>query len=340
VLAAARRARFRWRDAISAAALGGLVLLTLCAPILIDWLPDPRAHDYVTIYAAYRKDLSVVLAEMFDWYGAALLVVAAGCAILLGIWSQDRRLLRLTLGSTLIAALLFVRVQSPAVHHVYLLTPAFTASIGAVFLIMFERRRIGALIGLTALAAVTLTPAVSFWAPRGFAPTAGRPPPPRADLAELARLHAWTQANAAPDHRYCVLGSSYTINDVLVAQLWQMSPEPSPLLDEASRPYVTMPHVDTRDGPPVDKLKDCATMLVGDPVQTHLVRAYQQNVILPAGEMLAGTGIGANYRRSGEVFNLEKGVKLVVFERLRPLDDGDIAALQARWRAKREGASP
>jgi hypothetical protein len=33
-------------------------------------------------------------------------------------------------------------------------------------------------------------------------------------------------------------------------------------------------------------------------------------------------------------------VKLVVFERLRPLDDGDIAALQARWRAKREGASP
>ena len=77
-------------------------------------------------------------------------------------------------------------------------------------------------------------------------------------------------------------------------------------------------------------------MLVGDPVQTHLVLAYQQNVIVPASEMLTGVGIGASYRRSGEVFNLEKGVKLVVFDRIRPLDDADIAALQARWRAARE----
>jgi hypothetical protein len=97
-----------------------------------------------------------------------------------------------------------------------------------------------------------------------------------------------------------------------------------------------MRHVDTRDGPPGEDLKDCALMLVGDPVQTHLVPAYQQTVIVPASEMLAGTGIGSNYRRSGETFVFEKGVKLVVFERIRPLDDGDIAALQARWRAARE----
>jgi hypothetical protein len=76
-------------------------------------------------------------------------------------------------------------------------------------------------------------------------------------------------------------------------------------------------------------------MLVGDPVQTHLVSAYQQTVIVPAREMLEGSGIGANYRRTGEAFNLEKGVRLVVFDRVRPLDDGDIAALQARWLAAR-----
>jgi hypothetical protein len=93
--------------------------------------------------------------------------------------------------------------------------------------------------------------------------------------------------------------------------------------------------VDTRDGPPIPELKNCAIMMVGDPVQTHLVPSYQQNVILPASEMLSGVGIGASYRRNGEVFNLEKGVKLVVFERIRHLDDDDIAALQARWRAAR-----
>ena len=88
--------------------------------------------------------------------------------------------------------------------------------------------------------------------------------------------------------------------------------------------------------PPVDELKECATILVGDPIQTHLVRAYQQTIIAPASEMLAGGGIGANYRRSGDVFTLEKGVKLIVFARLRPLGDDDILALQARWRAVRQ----
>lgn len=336
-LAARRGAQFRWRDAISAAALGGLVLLTLGAPILLDWLPNPGAHDYVTIYAAYRKEPSVVVAELFGWYGAALLGAAACCAVFLGFRSSDRRLLRLTCGSTLIAVLLFLRVQSPAIHHAYLLAPAFAASIGAVILALFERSKIAALFALTGLAAFTFTPAVSSWAPSGLAPTAGQPPAPRTDLAELARLKAWVDVNARPDHRYCVLASSYTINDALVDELWQLDPMGLPFFaGEAARNSVGMAHVDTRDGPPVDKLKDCAVMLVGDPVQTHLVPAYQQTIIVPASEMLTGKGIGASYRRSGEVFNLEKGVKLVVFDRIRPLDDGDIAALQERWRAARQ----
>jgi hypothetical protein len=334
-LATIGRARFRWREATVAAALCGLVLFTLCAPILIDWLPDPGTHDYVTIYAAYRKTVAAQVAELLDWYGAAPLALAACCAIFLAVRPGDRRLLRLTCGATLIAAALFLRVQSPAIHHVYLLTPAVAASIGAVLVVLFERRRIGALAGLAALGAVTLTPAVSGWAPAGLAPTAGLPPPPRSDLAELARLKAWVEANAAPDRRYCVLASSYTINDAIVDELWQMDPGGLPVLERAKKIDVGMPHVDTRDGPPGDQLKDCAFMLVGDPVQTHLVSAYQQTVIVPAREMLEGSGIGANYRRTGEAFNLEKGVRLVVFDRVRPLDDGDIAALQARWLAAR-----
>ena len=96
-----------------------------------------------------------------------------------------------------------------------------------------------------------------------------------------------------------------------------------------------MPDVDTVDGPPGAGLKDCAIIIVGDPVQTHLDPDYQQTVIVPSREMLTGQGIGAKFRRTGEVFHLENGVSAVVFERLAPLDDADIAALQARWRAAR-----
>ena len=73
LLAARRRARFRWRAAISAVAFGGLILLALGAPILIDWLPNPGVHDYVTIYAAYRKEPPVVVARTVRlvWRGAS-----------------------------------------------------------------------------------------------------------------------------------------------------------------------------------------------------------------------------------------------------------------------------
>ena len=50
-------------------------------------------------------------------------------------------------------------------------------------------------------------------------------------------------------------------------------------------------------------------MIVGDPVQTHVIPSYQLTVTLPSQEMLDGVGIGAHYRRTGEVFALEHGVR-------------------------------
>jgi hypothetical protein len=333
ILVVAKRAQFRWREATSAAALGGLALFALAAPVLIDWLPNPGRHDYVAIYVAYQKDLSFLIAETFDWYGALLLVAAICCAVFLSLRSNDGRLLRLTCGASLIACLLFLHVQSPMMHHAYLLTPAFAAPIAAAILVLFERNKLVAIVALAALAGFTLTPAVSGWAPKGLAPTAGQPPAPRSDMAELARLRAWYDVNATASHRTCVMASSHTINDGLVRDLWQIHPTGWPIItDPALKRDLAMLHVDTRDGPPRRNLEECATMLVGDPIQTHLNPAYQQTAIVPAREMLAGVGIGANYQRTGEVFNLEKGVKLVVFDRIRPLNDADIAALDARWR--------
>ena len=45
-IALKRGARFRWKDAVTAAALGALTLLALLSPVLIDWAPNFGAHDY------------------------------------------------------------------------------------------------------------------------------------------------------------------------------------------------------------------------------------------------------------------------------------------------------
>jgi hypothetical protein len=205
-----------------------------------------------------------------------------------------------------------------------------------MLLVVYAQRPRVALLALAALAATTLTPWVAAWAPTGFAPLAGRPHAPRTDLAELARLRRWVDERARPDNRVCGLGSSYAFSGQLIEELWQLDPVRSPLYAQAAlRPTITMSDVDTVEGPPNPEIKTCAIMLVGDPVQTHLDPSYQQTVIVPSREMLSGVGIGAHYRRTGEVFHLDDGVDALVFEQTVPLTDADTAALAERWRTAR-----
>ena len=332
-----RGAKFRWREAIFAGSIGALTLLALTSPVLVGWLPHPAAHDYASIYAAYRKPTEIFLGLVGDWFGWAVLTLAACGAALLIARSRQGRLARLTLGAAAVSAALFLRVQTPAAHHAYLIAPAVTGFIATPILLLTARARRAGVFALTALALATLTPAGAI-APKGFFPIGGRPHAPRADLDEIARLKAWVNARARPDHKVCGLGSSYTFSGQLIGELWQLEDGQSPLVgDPKFRTDVKMSDVDTVEGPPAREIKDCAEMIVGDPVQTHLIPAYQQTVIVPSREMLSGEGLGAHYRRTGDVFWLEKGVKAVVFERISPLNDADMDALENRWREARTG---
>jgi hypothetical protein len=332
-IALRRGARFRLSDAVAAAALAALTLLALLSPVLVDWAPHLSAHDYAQTYAGYRKPWEVFLRELGDWVGLIPALAALAGAVFLWARSGDRRLMRLTLGAAAIAAALFLRVQTPYIHHLDLIAPAIAAPIAGSLMLIFARWPRAALFAVAGLGLITLSPLAAALNSIGLAPIAGLPRAPRADLDELKRLKDWVDERARPDAKVCGLGSSYTFSGQLIDELWQLRPERGPTRRELG---VTMPDVDTVDGPPTAALKDCAFLIVGDPVQTHLDPDYQQTVIVPSREMLMGQGIGSKFRRTGEVFHLENGVSAVVFERVGRLDDADIAALQARWRAARE----
>ena len=283
-------------------------------------------------YAGYRKPPDAFLRELGDWVGLIPAVAALAGAAFLWAHSRDTRLLRLILGAAAIAAALFLRIQTPYIHHLDLIAPAIVVPIAASLTLLFARAPRAALLAMAALGLVTLSPFARTLNRLGLAPIAGLPRAQRADLDELKRLKDWVDERARPDAKVCGLGSSYTFSGQLIGELWQLRPERGPSARELG---VTMPDVDTVDGPPGADLKDCAIIIVGDPIQTHLDPNYQQTVIVPSRQMLTGQGIGAKFRRTGEIFHLENGVSAVVFERTAPLDDADIGALQARWRAAR-----
>ena len=286
-IALSKGARFRWRDAVAAAALGCFTLLALASPVIVDWLPNLGAHDYVDLYAAYRKPPDVFLRQLGD--GVGLIPVLAALAGVGFLWarSRDRRLLRLTLGGAGIAAALFLRIQTPYIHHLNLIAPAIVAPVAASLMRVFARAPRAALLGLAGLAALTLSPLAAALNPLGLAPIAGLPRAPRPDLDELERLKNWVDQRARPDAKVCGLGSSYTFSGQLIGEMWQLHPERE---TEGLRPMtgVKMPDVDEVDGPPAAGLKDCAIIIVGDPVQTHLNPDHQQTVIAPSREMLTG----------------------------------------------------
>ncbi len=293
-LAWMRAGRLRWREALAATALGALVLLALVMPVVVDWLPNLGAHDYGSAYAAYRKPPQVLLDQLGDWVGLLPALCALASAAFLWAHSKDRRLLRLTLGQAAVAAFLFLRIQTPYIHHLDLIAPAIAAPVAAALMIGLGRAPKAAFATLIGLALVTLSPLARTLNAIDLAPVAGLPRAPRADLADLERLKDWVDARARPDAKVCGLGSSYTFSGQLIGELWQLHPERQ-VLERRSKTDVTMSDVDTVDGPPAAGLKDCAIMIVGDPVQTHLDPRYQQTVVVPSREMLSGQGIGASF---------------------------------------------
>ena len=156
--------------------------------------------------------------------GDPALAALAGAGFL---WarSPDTRLLRLTLGAAAIAGALFLRIQTPYIHHLDLIAPAIVVPVAASLMLIFARAPRIALLGMATFGAITLSPLAAALNPLDLAPIAGLPRAPRADLDELKRLKDWVDERARPDAKICGLGSSYTFSGQLIGELWQLRPE-------------------------------------------------------------------------------------------------------------------
>jgi hypothetical protein len=84
--------------------------------------------------------------------------------------------------------------------------------------------------------------------------------------------------------------------------------------------------VDLRDGFP-DSLLTAEIVLVADPVQTHL-KEEQKVLAVPARMFLQGRGFAQAFTRDPKVFQLDQGVHVYTFERVRPSTPEEIAQLR------------
>jgi hypothetical protein len=300
-------------------------------PVLTAWSIEPQRAAYASVYASFWHGWADTPRRAVIWYGLIpLLAVPCGW-----IWLQcvtpRPRLLRIVVVSNCVAMLAFHRIQTPDIHHFYLMAPMFCGIIGASLITLWRRSvRWGALAAaVTILAIVPAGLGIRPW-PAG--PEFTFAPERRNDIAELIRLSRWFETVPTTKQRACVLASSTLMNSSIITGLWQLQPDDRPGR-EARLVFhgYDLGDVDSTVTGPSPDLKLCRYALVADPIQLHRGPERQQIVVIPAEDILSGRGLGAAFMELPERFHLDSGVTVRVFERQRPTTEAEFEDLKRRY---------
>ena len=322
------------KSAVSATVLIATAAIPILSWVMFDWASRPASHDYASLYAAYAYPLSVVRDSFLHQFGIVAPVLTILLLVLSLFLKVDRRLLLFVAAASIVGALLFLQVQSPVLQHYYLLMPLLGVGIAGISSML--TRYYGPAWGY-AFAGVLLFGTLGATVPSPYRDQFGRAfptlnswmPKQQAGRQGLALLGNWLVSPDIRSSRFCVLASSFMINQSIVSELWQIIPS----LDkqELAHRMITLGEVDSRDGPPGRALTQCEIVLVGTPAQTHLGIQNQYSVVVPGQDLISGRGIGAAYERFPDSFRLDDQTEVVPFRRVRPLEEGEYQDLVRRF---------
>ena len=318
---------------LAVAGASGLLVALVCGEwIVAQWIVDAERRHYGESYAAFWLGWPVELGTLYRNLGVALPLLCLLGLVFFAFRRGASALPFLLLAGTLLAVAGFFSVQGMSPHHYYLFLPALAASAAAGGILIAHRLGVRmALAGLVALLCfMALAPRVGALA--WLQPARAYLWPKRAiDAEEFRRLGHWLDRALGVEEHYCLAASSWHVNGSVMSNIWQL--DPSLEGGAAEEREIVLPGVDTRDGPPNMRIKECAIMLAATPPQTHLRPQDQQATLLVDHDLLTGEGIGRAYEVTGEEFHLAEGLTLIAYRRARPLTDGEVSELRERFYA-------
>lgn len=311
-------------------------ILVLSAPIMVQRL----TMNYSDRFTIWRLDsVTERVGAVVGQFGVAgLLLVSLSVAVLLKS-DRMRRLAILLSLQTVTTYVIMTRIQDHSPQHWYLYYPQALLLVGLaagrVIETLPKRWRTFALGGTVAagvaMTTVVFVPAATSWT-RGLGallPTDRIQPATRGDLAEIDRLLGYldTSMKAHPGRVYVLASGPYLSDQVLAfANLSLNTDYRSPLT------IVSGSHVDRRDGFPRGLLV-ADYVLVPDPPVVPERPEEQRVVVEPAMSFHRHTDVALAFRRLPQTFQLDNGLRVLVFERFRAHTREEVEALSRRLRA-------
>ncbi len=343
-----RLARGAWRDRgrlwavvrppLLIAVVAISTVLLVAAPLVMHRLQGGYAQEF----AAYARHgpLSARLGSVIAQFGLLPLGVAGLAAAVLLRSPADRRTAVLVPLQAVLAWAVMIRIQGHSPQHWYLYLPALL-----LLAVLGLARLLAAggvprsVVAVTTVAALTVggvgTAAVlapgRIGLPASCASLVSRNrvrPLVRDDLAEVRRLLSFLDRleRTHPGYIY-VLGSGGVLSDHVLAfanRSLGTGFSSLPLILASS-------HLDRRDGFPRGLLQ-ARYVVVPDPPQLGMASREQQVVLVPTQSFLTGANVARAFRRLPQRFLLDGGVRVQVFEKVRPIADDEVRELSAELR--------
>jgi hypothetical protein len=320
---------------VSSLALVAFAALLLVVPVIVDWAANLGAHDYSSLYASYKWG------AWLDFYHfRAALGLAIPLVVIIFIFAGprlglDRQFLGLLTISTLVAVLSFLHVQSPGLHHYYLLMPLLGAGVAAGFQYLWARW------GASAAAASLLGLAVL-----GAGATMAKPPSVMRNIFPgyqawlpkiqpgfdgMTHLTQWLVSPGVRDRSFCLIASSGNLNESSLFESWQIVPS-VPRYPFSGR-MISQAQVDSVNGAPFESIRNCEIALVATPLQVHLRDGQQDNVKILWQEIRGDYGIGTHFKKMSTEFDFDDGIVVVPYLRVTDITPADYQALVTRYKA-------
>lgn len=323
---------------LAAAAIATFAATPFLSWILFDWVGHLGQHDYSSLYSSYQVPLAEDARRFVSAFGLLIPAICVVSVICLYRFCSNRGLLFILVITSMVAVLLFFRVQSPGRHHYLLLMPLFAATIAAFINVVFQRYGASIAAAVVAViiggnASVTWLNGERAWASYIFSSYEGWLPKHQPYIRGFEELARWLITPENKTRKICVIASSAHINQSVIGEIWQVVPTLSK--KEFEGRLIDFGEVDSRDGHPRDSIKQCEIALVGRPLQRHLRPGEQEGIEMIYRDLIDGTGVAAAYDSLPVHFSMDEAVKISAYIQKRKISDDEYLNLVERFYKKK-----
>ena len=305
--------------------LAGVTALLAAINVQSNLIKRIVSTSYVDVYEAFQRDAMVQIQIYYDHLGLTIIgFVLAG--VIVAAFQRRAQPCFYTCVAIL-TAVLFAGVQAPDRHHIlpvaFFLFPAYFSGLSYV------AQQLKSPFVTSAL--ISVIPCLNFLST--FVPNAwGATQPlhllfPRVDYSPL-RLQQYDEykrlssdlRELGPNVTISVFASSMTLTSDMLQTI-------EPALGHSIK---RVPDIDRRDG---FSWSTIATdyALIAIPTPLHQRPESQRIITYPAQSIRAGTGIGAAFRDTGQIYQLDQGVEAYIYKRVRPVTPKEISDLANRF---------